>query len=195
MRTSDLRQRLLRAAEQEIIARGLAGASLRGIARRVGVSHQATSHHFDDRAGLFTALATEGFAILAARTAEAISRDPAPGGHQVAAVAVAYLEFARQHPTMFDVMFRPELLHSDDPGLVQARDEHRTLMLTTMRAARELGWGPSLPAEQLTALGWAAVHGLAVLHRDRQLPDTLPGVDPEALVAEVAVALGALGQA
>ena len=60
MRQADLRQRLLRAAEQEIATSGPAKASLRGIARRVGVSHQATAHHFDDRAGLFTALAVEG---------------------------------------------------------------------------------------------------------------------------------------
>ena len=70
--TVDLRARLLRAAEAEIAATGPARASLRAIARRCGVSHQATAHHFVDRAGLFTALAVEGHELLLQETQEAI---------------------------------------------------------------------------------------------------------------------------
>lgn len=194
MRHADLRQRLLRAAEQEIMANGLARTSLRGIARRVGVSHQATAHHFDDRAGLFTALAIEGFEALSQRTREAIASVPEPGGRQVAMTGVAYLDFARRHPTMFDVMFRPELLHVDDEQLAVVRRGHLELMLETMDAARSAGWGLALPVEELAALGWATVHGLAVLQRDSQLADTHPGVDPAVLLERVANALDALGQ-
>ncbi|WP_370291184.1 TetR/AcrR family transcriptional regulator [Nocardioides sp.] len=194
MRYPDLRHRLLRAAEQEIMANGLARTSLRGIARRVGVSHQATAHHFDDRAGLFTALAVEGFTTLVERTREAIAQTPEPGGHQVSAAAVAYLEFARRHPTTFDVMFRPELLHVDDAALVAVRTEHLELLLATMGAARGTGWGPDLPVEQLHALGWATVHGLAVLQRDGQLTDVHPDVDPASVLLQVSLALEGLGR-
>lgn len=195
MRHPDLRQRLLRAAEQEIIANGLARTSLRGIARRVGVSHQATAHHFDDRAGLFTALAIEGFTTLAERTRAAIDEVTEPGGRQVTAAAVAYLDFARRHPTMFDVMFRPELLHVDDAALLAARADHLQLLLATMGAARSAGWGPDLPVEQLHALGWATVHGLAVLQRDGQLSDVHPDVDPALVLLQVSLALDGLGRA
>lgn len=194
MRHADLRQRLLRAAEQEIMANGLARTSLRGIARRVGVSHQATAHHFDDRAGLFTALAIEGFETLGARTRAAIAEAPGPGGLQVALAGVAYLEFARRHPTMFDVMFRPELVHVDDERLLAVRGENLALMIATMTAARATGWGPDLPAEELAVLSWASVHGLAVLQRDAHLVAALPEVDsPAALLERVAKSLDALG--
>ncbi|GAA1518041.1 TetR/AcrR family transcriptional regulator [Nocardioides humi] len=194
MRHGDLRQRLLRAAEQEIMANGLARASLRGIARRVGVSHQATAHHFEDRAGLFTALAVEGFDLLVSRTREAVAGVPADRGQQVVASAVAYVEFAARQPTMFDVMFRPELLHVDDPRLRAARLAHRALMLELVHAAQEQGWGASVPAEELATLGWAAVHGLAVLQRDAQLTVVPAGVDldPARLLARVGQALDAL---
>ncbi|GAA4818548.1 TetR/AcrR family transcriptional regulator [Nocardioides caeni] len=193
MKHADLRQRLLRAAEQEIMANGLARTSLRGIARRVGVSHQATAHHFDDRAGLFTALAIEGFETLEARTRTAIATFAEPGGEQVAIAGVAYLEFARRHPTMFDVMFRPELVHVDDERLAAARGSHLALTIDTLTAARATGWGPDLPVEELAALSWATVHGLAVLQRDAHLVAAHPLVDaPGDLLQRVAAALDAL---
>lgn len=195
MRHVDLRQRLLRAAEQEIAANGLTKASLRAIARRVGVTHQATAHHFEDRAGLFTALAVEGFDLLLDRTRAAVEGVEIEGGRQVTASGLAYVEFALRQPTMFDVMFRPELLHTDDERLLAARTAHRDLMIELVAAAQGCGWGVAVPAEELVTIGWATVHGLAVLQRDAQLTavdaDTEP--DPAVLLARVARALDALG--
>ncbi|WP_051486000.1 TetR/AcrR family transcriptional regulator [Nocardioides sp. J54] len=192
MRRGDLRQRLLRAAEQEIASSGPARASLRGIARRVGVSHQATAHHFDDRAGLFTALAVEGFELLVEHTAAAVAGAEVGSGAQVAAAGAAYVEFALRRPTMFDVMFRPELLHADDPALVDVRGRHRELIVGVVAAAQAAGWGTAVPTEELATIGWATVHGLAVLQRDAQLADVLPEADTARLLALVARALDAL---
>lgn len=194
MRQADLRQRLLRAAEQEIAACGPAKASLRAIARRVGVSHQATAHHFDDRAGLFTALAVEGFELLLERTRTAVAGVPADGGRQVTAAGVAYVELADRQPTMFDVMFRPELLHAQDPALCAVRLAHRALLLDLVRAAQATGWARSVPSEELVTIGWATVHGLAVLQRDAQLTavPTDVDLDPAKLLVVIGQALDAL---
>lgn len=195
IKAGDLRQRLLRAAEQEIASSGPAKASLRGIARRVGVSHQATAHHFDDRAGLFTALAVEGFELLLEETAaavEAAGTDGLASGAQVAAAGAAYVAFTTRHPTMFDVMFRPELLHADDPRLLDVRRLHRDLLVQVVAAAQAEGWGVSVPTEELAVVGWAAVHGLAVLQRDAQLGDVLPEVDTGLLLERVARALDSI---
>ncbi|WP_182378150.1 TetR/AcrR family transcriptional regulator [Nocardioides sp. WS12] len=199
MRSADLRQRLLRAAEQEIANCGPAKASLRAIARRVGVSHQATAHHFDDRAGLFTALAVEGFDLLLERTRAAIASanegvaDGGPdAGRPVAAAGAAYVEFALRHPTMFDVMFRPELLHADDKRLLAAREEHRAVLLANIAAAQERGWGVGVPTEELAVIGWATVHGLAVLERDSQLDGLLSEAEMPRVLERVARTLEAL---
>lgn len=195
MRQVDLRQRLLRAAEQEIATCGPAKASLRAIARRVGVSHQATAHHFEDRAGLFTALAVEGFELLLEQTTaavEGVGEEDLAAGAQVAASGAAYVRFAMKHPTMFDVMFRPELLHEWDPRLLDVRRLHRDLLVQIVAAAQARGWGAGVPTEELATVGWATVHGLAVLQRDAQLTEVLPEVDLTQLLGRVARALDAL---
>ena len=62
----DLPRALLEAALQAIVEVGPAAVSLRDLARRTGVSHAAPAHHFGDKAGLLTAVATDGFRRLAA---------------------------------------------------------------------------------------------------------------------------------
>ena len=171
-----LRDRLLRAAEDEIAEHGPVRASLRGIARRCGVSHQAVAHHFTDRAGLLTALAVEGFARLEQRALDAVAGVGPDAGRQLAAAGTAYVEFASDQRSLFDLMFSG-LLHADDPDLVAARQRHRDFMVRTVAAAREAGWGMDVPAEELAAIGWAAVHGLVLLERDRVISAVYPEVD------------------
>ena len=57
----DLKATILAEAAVLVAERGADGLSLRELARAAGVSHAAPAHHFTDRRGLFTALATEGF--------------------------------------------------------------------------------------------------------------------------------------
>lgn len=190
--TVDLRARLLRAAEAEIAATGPGRASLRAIARRCGVSHQATAHHFADRAGLFTALAVEAHELLLKETAEAIAATPVEGGQQVAAAGAAYVAFARRHAALFDLMYRRDLLHDDDEALVEARLAHSDVMLRTIAAAQERGWGTDVPTAELAALGWASVHGLAVLERDAAVSAVYPGVDLDSILRRVVRALDRL---
>lgn len=183
--TVELRARLLRAAEAEIAATGPARASLRAIARRCGVSHQATAHHFVDRAGLFTALATEGHQLLLQETEQAIAATPAVGGEQVAAAGAAYVAFSQKRPALFDLMYRPDLLHNDDEQLVAARQAHRDLSLANIAAAQQRGWGTAVPTAELAVLGWAAVHGLAVLQRDQIVSVLYPEVDVDSILRRV----------
>ncbi|WP_183093482.1 TetR/AcrR family transcriptional regulator [Nocardioides stalactiti] len=190
--TLDLRARLLRAAEAEIAATGPARASLRAIARRCGVSHQATAHHFADRAGLFTALAVEASDLLLAETREAIASAPVEGGQQVAAAGAAYVAFAQRHAALFDLMYRPDLLRHDDERLLVARRTHRDLMVDTIAAAQKRGWGVEVPTAELATLGWATVHGLAVLQRDSVLSAVYPDVDLDSVLRQVAHALDSL---
>ena len=90
--------------------------SLREVARTVGVSHAAPRHHFGDKRGLLTAVAVEGFELLAVELGEAWQST-----RSFLEVGVAYVRFALAHRAHFDVMFRPELLRDDDPALEAAR--------------------------------------------------------------------------
>jgi AcrR family transcriptional regulator len=112
----DLRRALLAVAAEAIAESGPAALSLRDLARRAGVSHAAPTHHFGDKAGLLTALATEGYELLAAALTAAREETGS-----FLEVGVAYVGFAVAHRAHFEVMFRPDLYHADDPELVAAR--------------------------------------------------------------------------
>lgn len=107
----DLRPALLEGGEVELAERGIEGFSLRGVAKRAGVSHAAPAHHFQDANGLLTVLAAEGFRrFLDFQKARQRKADQDPMSQLVAA-GMGYIDFAMAHPALFRVMFS-----SDRPG-------------------------------------------------------------------------------
>ena len=75
-----LRDALLKAAETVLERDGLAGLTLRAVAREAGVSHAAPTHHFGDLTGLVSELAAIGFrqfnaAMAAAGESSAAARN------------------------------------------------------------------------------------------------------------------------
>jgi AcrR family transcriptional regulator len=177
----DLRRVVLDAAVAALLETGPAGLSLRDLARRAGVSHAAPAYHFGDKAGLLTAVAAEGFDLLA-EALTTVQRDT----REFLEVGVAYVRFAIDHRAHFEVMYRPDLYRPDDPAVQAARQ----------RAADALYGGPgSLPAAQrgpdvrlAGVAAWSLVHGFATLWLNHALPEGL-GDDPEAAARAVAAIL------
>src|SRR5690606_8505745 len=110
-----LRRAMVDAAATAVAGQGAAGLSLRELARLAGVSQAAPAHHFGDKAGVPTAVAPEGFILLAATLTEA--------GDDLLAAGLAYVRFAVDHPGHFAVMFDRSLLHGDDAALRAAEQE------------------------------------------------------------------------
>ena len=174
----DLPRALLEAALQAIAEVGPAAVSLRDLARRTGVSHAAPAHHFGDKAGLLTAVAADGFRRLAATLGDTYQ---ATGSFLE--VGVAYVGFAVTHRAYFEVMFRPELYHGDDPELVRARDAARALLYPPAAEAATSPDGDDNVRAGVAA--WSLVHGLATLWLNHNLPPQL-GDDPEQITRDVA---------
>jgi AcrR family transcriptional regulator len=174
----DLPRALLEAALQAIVEVGPAAVSLRDLARRTGVSHAAPAHHFGDKAGLLTAVATDGFRRLAATLGEAYQ-----ASGSFLEVGVAYVRFAVTHRAHFEVMFRPELYRTDDPELVRAREQARALLYPP---AAEAANTPDSGGDMRAGVAaWSLVHGLATLWLNHNLPPQL-GDDPEQITRDVA---------
>jgi AcrR family transcriptional regulator len=169
-----LRPALLEAALATIDEDGAAAMSLRAVARRAGVSHAAATYHFGDKAGLFTAIATEGYRLLAAEMAAAEQHGT------FLDVGVAYVRFAVTHRPYFEVMFRPELVRTGDRELRDAQLASGRVLYGTTRAAK---------AQVVAGVAaWSIVHGLATLWLNGNLPAQL-GDDPEEITRLVAAHL------
>jgi AcrR family transcriptional regulator len=180
------RQTLLTAARQELVEHGHAAISLRAVARRAGLSHAAPKYHFTDRAGMLTAVATEGFAALAVELRQVEERRPE---ERLAAIGRVYIDFGLTHPALFDLMFRPQELHADDAALRQAQQD----AIGVLRAAVsqvESADAAVLTTPDVALMSWALVHGLVVLTRDGALQSAAAARDPSA-AAELARHLAA----
>src|SRR4051794_5864575 len=106
---SDPQQRIVQASVQLIEEAGVGALSMREVARRAGLSHQAPYHHFDDREAILGAIAQQGFRMMSDAFERALeAHEPSLPG-RIAAAFQTYVEFALQNPAHFRVMFRPEL--------------------------------------------------------------------------------------
>lgn len=159
----DLRRAVLEASLRLIAEKGTASLSLREVARRAGVTHQAPYHHFADKAALLDALAEEGFGLLrdAMQAAREGARDPVA---RLAGCGRAYIEFALGHPAHFEVMFRPgrEAKPTGGPEGGQAY----AVLIDAVRELRRSGAARGLPEDQMVTLAWSSVHGFASLWLD-----------------------------
>jgi AcrR family transcriptional regulator len=174
----DLREALLVAADLLIREEGLPGLTLRACARRAGVSHAAPKHHFADLADLLAEVAARSFdrlttALQAARAG--VGDDP---DERFIAIARTYVDFARQYPDHFRLMFRSDLLSRCNTALRSASARTYAEMIDGVTAQRG---EPDVAPEELGAriqdhglvedilLGWSYVHGYAQLLLEGQL--------------------------
>src|ERR1700740_461238 len=175
----DLKAVILAEAAELVAQRGADGISLRELAREAGVSHAAPAHHFTDRRGLFTALAAQGFELLAGGHAE-----PRP---RFLDAALAYVRFALEHPGHYRVMFDKSLV---DPS-------NRELAAAQAAAGAELSRGvASLPDRHAKAdpsgaelAAWSLVHGFSMLWLNDAVNARLKATDPMATVERIATML------
>jgi AcrR family transcriptional regulator len=176
----DLRRALIEAAEQTIRESGPTSLSVRDVARRVGVSHAAPSHHFGDKTGLLTAMAAEGYRRMDARLREAYARSGS-----FLEVGVAYVRFAIDERPYFEVMFRPDLYRRDDPEVAVALSKVDDTVFGAIRTM--LGPGAEDRVQPAGVAAWSLVHGLATLILNGNLPAAV-AADSDALTRSVGAA-------
>jgi AcrR family transcriptional regulator len=151
MQSGDLEARLIAAGVDLLAEAGTDALSLREIARRAGVSHGAPRRYFPTHQALLAAIAREGYRKLGRLVAETIGDAGADPRAALLALGRRYVEFARDEPGMFALMFRHDLLRGNNIGL---RDESTPLFGVLERLLQ--------PTANAAAL-WAALHGIAQL--------------------------------
>ena len=158
--------------------------SLREVARRAGVSHNAPYNHFGDRAALLHALGVRAMRELLEAQERAVDsqRDPVA---RVRALGAAYIGYAAEHPQAFALVFDPEYCPPGDPDAdmapLIARNEE-LLGVEVAALVRQPGFEGRDPAT-LAAAVWASVHGMAELVMLGHLPREVAEPALAALIA------------
>jgi AcrR family transcriptional regulator len=158
----NLRAALLEAALVLVQREGVEALTLRGVARRAGVSPAAPYRHFADKRALLAAVAEEGFRLLATALREAGgAEDPR---ERFRARGRAYVGFATAHPSHFRVMFGRELAdRTGYPGLRDAGAAAFDALVEGMLEAQRAGVVREGDPRELGLAAWSAMHGLSSL--------------------------------
>lgn len=161
-------------------SRGTGELTLREVARHAGVSHTAPYRHYADKRALLAAVAEDGFRKLRDQLRNARRDAGEDARARFIATGQAYMRFALEHASHFQVMYGPDVAKSDSPPLQREANE-------TFQLVKELAFdarGSDCPVDEARHLGvivWSTVHGLALLVMNRQIPASV-GAAPDALV-------------
>jgi AcrR family transcriptional regulator len=161
---------LVAAAVRLVESGGVGALTLRGAARKAGVSQAAPYRHFADKQALLAAVAEEGFRSMteAMRRASAPHEgDPLGRFH---ALGRAYVEFALAHPAHYRIMFgQASVDRSAYPLLKAAAEETFGLLVAAIRDCQRAGVVRAGDADELALAAWSASHGLSSLAVDGRL--------------------------
>jgi AcrR family transcriptional regulator len=134
-----------------------ASLTLRGIARRVGITAPAIYAHFPDLTAVIAGLLAASFdeLLAAVQTARDGQGDPAAA---LIAAGYAYVGFAWQHPGRYRLMFAAGGYATDAVATF-------TLVEEAIASCAEAGASASDDPHADTWLLWAALHGVATLEK------------------------------
>jgi AcrR family transcriptional regulator len=164
----NLRQALIDAAVQLVEEGGPENVSVREAAMRAGVSPGAPFRHFESKTALMTAVAEQAMSRFRSEINIAVENvtleDPI---ERFFAIGVAYLRWAFQNPTHFQIVSTRSLIDWDGSESLRRDNEAvRSLLEGAMLEAQRQG---KLRSDNITETQIAAralVYGLARMHID-----------------------------
>lgn len=189
IRPVDTRRVVLDAAVAMVTDGGPDSVSMREVARRAGVSHQAPYHHFTDRSGIFAAIAAEGFDLLGSRFQQALDGDDRPARR----CFEAYLRTALEHPGHFRIMFRADLCGVTTHAVARSAADAAYRLLQQL-VERTIGAATDRrTAAAWSSLMWSSAHGFATLLLDGPLAMKVdPAVPLHAHIGDVVDLMSAM---
>jgi AcrR family transcriptional regulator len=165
----NLKQALLEASLDLIRTAGPGAFTLREVARRAGVSHNAPYRHFRDKEELLAALAAEGFDRLTAAMTKAAEPAPSPL-ERFRSSGRGYVEFALRYPQHFAVMFEGSWRFELYPQTQAAGGRAFGILVRDVEECQSEGVLPPGDARPFALLAWSMVHGVAKLAISGRLP-------------------------
>jgi AcrR family transcriptional regulator len=177
----NLREALLREGERALETGGAGGLSLRELARAVGVSHAAPRRHFPEKQALLDAMAEGGFARLGDELGAAITAAGPRCDDRLAALARAYVGFARRHAALLELMFAAKHEADAPPELREAGERAFAAPLAVIAAGQAAGEVVAGDPEHVAMVAFATMHGLVSMANAGMFDD----VAVDAVIGEV----------
>jgi AcrR family transcriptional regulator len=165
----EIRDRILKASRELLLADGIPGFSMRKLADRVGYTPTALYYHFQDKDAVLQALMeADCMALRKGLDRAGKVEDPV---ERLRVMGAAYIDFALKNPDIYTVMM---LLRRDtslvlDPAHHDKDDPAQNGYAFLKKAAADGIAGGRFRSEftdpdQLAQIIWSGVHGLASLH-------------------------------
>lgn len=171
----DLRAALIEAGLALLDAEGPDGVTVRGVARKAGVSHAAPANHFAGRRQLLTALAIAMVANLRRDLERSLrTAGPVPRA-RLQAFADTFVGFGLSWPQRHRLLWRHDMVDSRDPTLRTALD---ALYEDLKRELDALGARKPYDRDTAAIAFWSLVHGYVSLRIEGTFTprrDTLTG--------------------
>jgi AcrR family transcriptional regulator len=180
----DLREAMIRVAEQLLESDGPSGWTVRAAARIAGVSSGAPYRHFADKDTLLAAVAERGFAQLCSEIAEQLDGAGDAAAERLNALSGAYVRFAIANPGRYQIMFGRDIFDRNlHPALCSAADRTFDALRAEIIRAQDAGaLRRDQPSDAIAAAAWAIIHGLADLLLSGRLNEVSDG-DADTLTA------------
>lgn len=167
----DLRLKLIEGAIALIQEGQISQLSLREVARRIGVSHNAPYRHFPDKEALLAAVAEQGFQSLRAELEASLENTSDNSSQRLAAIGIAYVHFALQHPAHYRVMFNTcNNRIQENTALFSASKQAFEVLLQVIQSGQAKNSFRAGDTVKMAQVAWSLVHGQAMLAIDGKLP-------------------------
>jgi AcrR family transcriptional regulator len=164
-----LREALIDEAFKQIEQEGAIALNLSKLAQKIGVSQPAVYRHFPNKQALTICVAQRGFEQLAEALQQATVPMQSDSFEGIKAIASAYVAFALNHTEMTRLMFSMKE-RTTDPALYSASKSASVPLFKIVEAAKCRNSLRNQDVDKTVRIIWAAIHGLAMLLMDEQMP-------------------------
>jgi AcrR family transcriptional regulator len=193
--SADTRSRLLKAASNLLTSGGPEAVTLRAVGAQTGLSRSAAYRHFGDKDGLLSAIAAENLELIGDGMRSG-AESPGAGRTPLCGALLGYVDGAMSRPAHYRLVFGDFQIGNPSKALEEAATACTEFLYQLVGEGQSRGEIVSGNVREITALVWAAVHGLVDLTLAGHLrePRTVDGASrTPALVQLVVEAITPVG--
>jgi AcrR family transcriptional regulator len=155
-----IKEACVQAAREVIADNGIENLSMRDVARKLGISHQAPYRHFDSRDHLLAEIMRRCFVDFAEHLDQRTRSGDAEA--DLGAMGHAYLDYAQRKPLEYRLMFgTPWPAPAQHPELVRHAVHAFNMLRDSLRSMQGNDEAHHANADRQAMFIWSTLHGMA----------------------------------